>query len=142
MRGRLPPVHILAPPHRASFILMRQVSVRYLCKGNGKCVIVIVAAGLARLARSLLASRQRLASAREQLLQQNPSMEEEESKGQPQPPASGRGRPSVRQGASRLAMVIVLLNKERRPYTAPFVPCHITRKNHPCEISVTRNFGF
>ena len=74
---------------------MRLSGVRYLCKGNGKCVIVIVAAaGLARfsaparlVARSPSQAPREQAS--EQLLQQNPSRlssmdeEEEESKGQP-----------------------------------------------------------
>ena len=74
---------------------MRLSGVRYLCKGNGKCVIVIVAAaGLARfsaLARLVARSPSQAPreQASEQLLQQNPSRlssmdeEEEESKGQP-----------------------------------------------------------
>ena len=75
---------------------MRLSGVRYLCKGNGKCVIVIVAAaGLARSSElALLAARSSSSEAprkqaSEQLLQQNPSRlasmveEEEESKGQP-----------------------------------------------------------
>ena len=92
------PSHVLflaPPPRRASFILMRLSGVRYLCKGNGKCVIVIVAAaGLARfsaLARLVARSPSQAPreQASEQLLQQNPSRlssmdeEEEESKGQP-----------------------------------------------------------